>query len=437
MPRSRRASSKKSAEIEIQLSPKGFRNILSTIDQSDFTFIVGESQYVCPSVLASFLSPRICDIQRTDPTLREFHVDTPDPNHYFPSILELSSGSRVRLPANERFLRCLSAELGNRELYEPLYAQSALKLSIANVIDRIELHSEFGHNCDLEIEFCSSHFSELESTDLCSLPVEIFRAIVSRESLQLKSEDSLYSMIHARIVEDRSLFSLLEYVRFEYLSVTSITLFLELMNESFCDTTIGIWRSLSRRLSLPWKWATFCASAPGVCPFSWGNQMDGIISYLTRKRGGHVLDTGTVSITTSDPGVHGGHSLRNIVKAGNRAPFCTTDRRNSWICFDFKDLRVIVTQYSIRTGCDWNYAHLRSWRLEGSLDGVQWVELDHQENDRRLCIDGDVAATSIRGQNRAAYRMIRLQQTGQNSGRSDHLSLAGIEFFGAVETPDN
>jgi hypothetical protein len=62
--------------VEITLSAKGFRNLPRNAYENDFTFIVGESRYHCPSFIASFLSPRICCLQRNDSTIREFSIET-------------------------------------------------------------------------------------------------------------------------------------------------------------------------------------------------------------------------------------------------------------------------------------------------------------------------------------------------------------------------
>jgi hypothetical protein len=54
-------SSKPLAEtgVELALSAKGLRNLPMNVYENDFTFIVGESRYDCPSFIDSFLSPRI------------------------------------------------------------------------------------------------------------------------------------------------------------------------------------------------------------------------------------------------------------------------------------------------------------------------------------------------------------------------------------------
>jgi hypothetical protein len=95
-----------------------------------------------------------------------------------------------------------------------------------------------------------------------------------------------------------------ESVRFEYLSTKSILSFIGLINSSFQVLTFSIWEALSRRLSLsvsPTLWNdrihemfnTIC------CSFVEGSPLIGIISYLTRKCGGHICDRGIVSIDAS------------------------------------------------------------------------------------------------------------------------------------------
>jgi hypothetical protein len=78
-------STKKSDEtcVEISLSAKGFRNLPRNVYEKDFTFIVGENRYYCPSFVACLLSPRICNLQMKDPALREFYIETEDPTDLF------------------------------------------------------------------------------------------------------------------------------------------------------------------------------------------------------------------------------------------------------------------------------------------------------------------------------------------------------------------
>jgi hypothetical protein len=86
--------------------------------ENDFTFIVGENRYYCPSFVASFLSPRICDLQKKDPTLQEFCIETEDPTNLFEQLVEVCYGSSFRVCESKSFFKSILTELWNRELYE-------------------------------------------------------------------------------------------------------------------------------------------------------------------------------------------------------------------------------------------------------------------------------------------------------------------------------
>jgi E3 ubiquitin-protein ligase HECTD1 len=97
-------------------------------------------------------------------------------------------------------------------------------------------------------------------------------------------------------------------------------------------------------------------------------------------------------------------------------------------------MRIKLTHYSIRTRRDYNGHHLRDWILEGSNDGLSWVELDRRRNDTSLNSQGGIATFSISNGSEEEFQQIRLCQTGKNSSGYDHLVLNAIEFFGVVKS---
>jgi hypothetical protein len=92
-----------------------------------------------------------------------------------------------------------------------------------------------------------------------------------------------------------------------------------------------------------------------------------------------------------------------------------------------------VTHYSIRARCDYNGYHLRSWTLAGSRDGFNWMLIDDRKNDTSLNNAGVISAFSISSDFQTEFRMIRLQQTGQNNSGNDHLVASAIAFFGVLK----
>ena len=65
--------------------------------------------------------------------------------------------------------------------------------------------------------------------------------------------------------------------------------------------------------------------------------------------------------------------------------FASESIKNSWICIDFKEHRIISTGYSIRSiGKDvfTKVYFLKSWVIETSNDGITWVKIDEVKNSK-------------------------------------------------------
>jgi hypothetical protein len=330
----------------------------------------------------------------------------------------------------------------NPDLYTGLIGDRADELTISNALDRAEFEFGFGLGGDCPsasapaLDFCLSHFAELDRGRLSSLPIELFSAMICGDGLRLEDEDMLYEIIHDRICVNSQNSSLLEFVRIENLRRASLESFISLICESFDFLTPSVWRSVCVRLSSaaspsPSIGGDAVSSGAVECGYSAASPLAGILSHLSTKCGGHVMDRGVISITASstpDPR----SPLRNVADFSNQTFFFTNDEPNSWICYDFKAMRVNLTHYSIRSARNIEGYHLRSWHLEGSADGRSWVELDRRDNDTSLKGLGAVATFSISARNEDSFRMIRLQQHGLNSSGKDILVLSAIEFFGKL-----
>jgi hypothetical protein len=103
---------------------------------------------------------------------------------------------------------------------------------------------------------------------------------------------------------------------------------------------------------------------------------EGIIWHLTQIHRGIVHDKVIVTITSRsvspcDPD----NSLRNVAEFNDRARFFSENGVFQWVCWDFHEIRVWPTHYTIR-----GY-YLKSWVLEGSLDGENWTEIDARHDE--------------------------------------------------------
>jgi hypothetical protein len=405
------------------LSAKGMLNL--TNYENDFTFIVGQSTYQCPCFLAEFLSPRIASLRHNGRTVDIFHVNlhSEDDCSAFSSFLSLGFGHSLDISNS---LSCvigrICCELGNIELYESIFNTFEGEITTKNVIQRIRDLSKIGSHYEAEVDFAASHFYELiDIPELSELPHELLTQIVSNHSLTLHNENLLCNFVCQMISHDCANFPLFEFVHFEYLSVSSMRRFVECVSKSFESFTFPIWESLCRRLIQERSLLRF-----GFC----SNGLDGSIHYLTTKCSGNVHDQGVVHISASTTGYG---TVKTLVDFPNASEFHTANQPNSWVCYDFKEMKVIVSDYTIRARtCD-VYHYPRNWILEGSCDGNTWTKLDLQENNETLQQIKQIATFKVtQWIHHQPMRMIRLRQTGINSSNHHHLCLSGLELFGYV-----
>lgn len=117
--------------------------------------------------------------------------------------------------------------------------------------------------------------------------------------------------------------------------------------------------------------------------------------------------------------------------------FQTNDEPNSWICFEFKNHRVIPSSYIIRTINSEDNDHLKSWVIEGSNDNKNWIKIDEHSNDSSLKGKGRVHLFPIsKNANKQSFKYIRILQTGpcwlNNNDKSYYLLICSIDFYGTL-----
>jgi hypothetical protein len=167
---------------------------------------------------------------------------------------------------------------------------------------------------------------------------------------------------------------------------------------------------------------------------------DGIIRHLTREWGANVADR-NVGVTAS--GVYADdeeNDPRNAADLDHESHFVSTCRnanedirheRNNWICYDFRRRRILPTHYALRS-CDEGPGgpHLKSWLVETSVDGENWTEIDHHENNGELNGHRIVQLFSV--QHVEECRCIRLVNIGRTHCRDDALHIEAWEIFGSL-----
>jgi hypothetical protein len=434
-------------EARIRLSSAGLGNIQRELYLSHFTFLISGRKFVCPSFIAEFLSPRVSRMRTTDSTIQEFAIDVDDPTNEFSKVFGLGEGlDMVVTNSNRNVVKSICSKLGNRELLESISDIFEKELNSDNVLARLMFLTDNDLVCETEVDFASSHFGEFlnanDSSEVNSLSTALLLEIISRPSLKLKSEDSLWTFLVNRFLRssdpnvrpDVSLF--LPFIKFEYLSTDVMTQFCAMITSSFDFLTPAIWASLQPRLVFPVSLASdfnrhgIAGKGKLILPNS-NDPLKGIISYLTEKHGGNVHDRQVMNLTASS--VQYGQ-IQYLCELHKMPPdrFQTCTAADQWICYDFKNMRVQLLHYTLRSaldGCVDNY-NPKNWVIDGSTDGNSWITLDRRDNNSDINGADFKKTFTIAIPQTELVRFVRFRLIGKNHAGNTAIMLQSWELFG-------
>jgi hypothetical protein len=411
--------------MPIALSSQGMRNLVLSQSEQDFVFTIGSMTFGCPLSVGLFLSTRLAGQFLADPTIREFQITTKDAERIFPKILQLGRGSSVEIAESEKPIFIgVCAELQNPELFELIFGRIRAAPTIETVFDRLFVLLSQQSDITCEISFIASHFHEFSFSQMLSLDLSILNEILCNPSLRLESDDRLCLDILNQAELDGRYFSLLEFVRFEYLSPSVFTAFLNFVNASFEYFNYSIWLALQNHLeqSTKPKGKTF--------PFVADRPFQGIIAYLTERYGGNVHDHNRVRIT-SNRTRRDSYLPKNVADLESPEGFWSDNSIGQFLCYDFVYWKVWVTHYSIRSHESEDETHPRNWALEGSNDGSEWTLLDSRMDDEHL--NGGNRVWSFRADSPTAFRQIRIRSTGpSHNPEYSFFGFVSFELFGTL-----
>lgn len=160
---------------------------------------------------------------------------------------------------------------------------------------------------------------------------------------------------------------------------------------------------------------------------------NGIIRQLTKECNGNVHQNGIVNVTSSSCSASR-YPHYAIDFDDNLHYFCSDDAPNQWLQYDFKNRKVRPTHYSIKTCHEYGKGQygMMNWIVQGSNDGVKWIELDYRKGVTDL--DNFYAFHTFEIQKTTDfYRYLRITQNGPNSGGSHYLIFSALEYFGSIK----
>jgi hypothetical protein len=429
------------ADFQTRLSSKGFQNVRFDPD-NDFDFVVGQNHCRCSRFAAAFISPMISRLQLSDPTITSYSICGTSNIFHIESLVAVCSGSTISInSSNVTEFLSISRELENSELYLIVEEHtSGESVTIDNAVWRYISRKSIGINCEREVEFISSHFHEIDKSKLDELELFDFDKILSSKSLCISSEDSLFDFISGRGFEE--FFELFGFVRFEFLSIDEIREFCEKSQDVKLNSSLSlslnslVWRQLCNRLILPVDTSGVSRDlsrySSRFIEFKSSSPLSGIISYLTTKHGGNVSDKNIVTITASS--VYSRYSARNAADLTADSFWFSNNEDNSWLCYDFKKMRIKPTHYSVRSrsnGLD-NDHYPKNWFVEISNDGSTWTTIDEHRNNSDLKGKNLIRTFSVSPCDYCRFIRIRQQGYSWQSANQYFFVITSFEIFGDI-----
>jgi hypothetical protein len=138
-----------------------------------------------------------------------------------------------------------------------------------------------------------------------------------------------------------------------------------------------------------------------------------------------------VSITTNRPyDGSASYAAKKIADLEADSYFYCAEASDVWVCYDFQNMTVILTHYSIRSRYSGAGYNLKSWVIEVSNDSGHWTEADRGENRDELCAQNVVRSFAVSKPSIGRY--IRLRQIGLNNRGSFQTLISGFELFGGL-----
>lgn len=198
-----------------------------------------------------------------------------------------------------------------------------------------------------------------------------------------------------------------------------------------------IWRSICRRL-LPSKDISDLNknrynSKIIVRNYNDRNEFNGLFKYLTEKTGGNIHDNHTITVSSNSiqqNDLLGTHHPKFLLEPENKNQdyLAQNGKFDAWVCFDFKNMKIQVTSYSIRSSQK-QIGHIKNWVIEVSNDGTNWSVIDERNNCPDL--NGPNKTKNYSVQPNQFSRYCRFRHTGEIW--SGQIELNAIEFYGSLK----
>ena len=407
--------------------------------EKDFSFIVNGKIYQTNSFVANIVSPKISLMLEKNLNQSFYEINTEYEGN-FNKIIEYGEMKPINLNQNEIKYFCnILKLLGNNFDIHQFYDKFQDDISYENVVQRICKKKEFEMDLNEEIIFISNNFHAFITKypeAMFELDVDIIEQIISNDALKINNEEELFDFVLSLYIKSKEYSTLFSHVIFINLPSKSIYNFNQ--NFDINDMNKSIWEKISYRLQQDISIKSIEEYKKSYQEFLNNRYIDRLVG----KRYEHIFkhlsenyqrNLQNILNVTSSSVLNDDCKVAEIVESNqkNESDFETKDEMNSWIAIDFKDRKVLFDHYTLTTiDCPQNFAHLKSWLLEVSNDGKNYMEIDRHENTNIL--NGPRNKQTFKVSCSTPQRFVRLRQIGPNWRGCNKLVLNQIEFSGLL-----
>ena len=431
-----------------------------------FTFIINGQSFETSRLIAELLSSEICKMHLIDPTINKYIINTQQ-NGQFSNFLKLINFDKNEIPKDEiPFIREIISKLGY-ESFKIVFPNDQTKITNENIFTILDEYEKYGlinQKKDKLINYFAKHFGELideKFEEISKLEPNILEEILSNQKLMIKNEDQLLHFLNSIYSKDKKYSNLYCYVVFSNVEPNTIDEFIEIYDIN--DINYYIWKSISERLSkhttnnkkyyknrykkqinikkerdnienqnMPNKIVIeqFNSIPTNEISFEYTphQNWNGIINYLKSISNNKIENK--INILSSS--VRDDREIPqnvSIFEDDNKF-FYSIDEANSWLCFDFKECRVIPSNYTIKSV--FSSYNPKFWVLEGSNDSNTWKILDKQNNFSGLKKGNQICSFQTLNQKTESFRFIRFRQIGKTWNDRYYLVIGSFELYGTL-----
>jgi hypothetical protein len=171
-------------------------------------------------------------------------------------------------------------------------------------------------------------------------------------------------------------------------------------------------------------------------PFRAMRPLEGIINFLTQRGDGNAHGSGLISASALNT-YNKDCAARNAADLTTKSHFYSGNQPNQWLMYDFKQMRITISGYTLRTYADAaGGRHLKSWVIETSIGGSNpdWITIDEREGNSDL--NSPEAIASFEVSNLQPARYVRIRATGPCHNDVPCILIYAWELFGTLTIPE-